>query len=434
MFGHYLHLAIRSLRRAPVLTTLTIAAIGLGIGGSMTVLTVFRAMSGDPVPNKSSQLFVPEIDPWGHGHGFGNNPPDQLTYIDTEQLLRNPIAPRQTAMYGVGFSVIPPDAAQPAFDVRGRAVDADFFAMFEVPFRYGAPWTAVDDEAAANVVVISRKLDERLFAGADSVGQTVNLDNHVYRIAGVLDDWQPVPLFYAVADGRAFDDAEDVFVPFTRAIASHMPWQSINCNQSPGSSWEAHMQSDCVWFDLWVELPTAADVQRYRRFLHDYAEAQQRSGRFLNAPNNRLYDVRQWLAAEHVVPANVIIMLLVSFGLLFVCLINATALLLAKFMGRAGEFGVRRALGGTRRAIYSQCLIETAVIGAAGSLLGLALTWLGLIGLRAVLPADIAPLAHLDWADVLIAIVLAVLATVAAGLYPARRAAQLQPAWQLKVN
>ena len=434
MFGYYLHLAIRSLRRAPILTVLMIAAIGLGIGGSMTVLTVFRAMSGDPIPHKSSQLFVPEIDPWGHGHGFGNNPPDQLTYLDVEQLLRNHIAQQQTAMYGVGFSVIPQDTLQPAFDVEGRAANTDFFSMFAVPFRYGAPWTAADDQRGANVIVISHKLNDRLFKGADSVGRTIDLDNHEYQIVGVLDDWQPIPLFYAVADGRAFEETEDVFLPFTRAIASHVPWQSINCNKTPGSSWEAHMQSDCVWLDFWVELPTTADVQRYRRFLYDYAEAQQRSGRFQNAPNNRLYNVRQWLAAEHVVPDKATIMLLVSFGLLVVCLLNATALLLAKFMRRAGEFGVRRALGGSRRAIYSQCLVETAVIGIAGSLLGLVFTWVGLVGLRAVLPMQIAPLAHLDWADVGTAIVLALLATVVAGLYPAWRAAQVQPAWQLKVN
>ena len=434
MFGYYLHLAIRSLRRAPILTTLMIAAIGLGIGSSMTMLTVFRAMSGDPIPGKSSQLFVPEIDPWGHGHGFGNEPPDQLTYIDTMQLLRNHIARRQTAMYGLGFSVVPQGAAQPAFDVTGRAVTRDFFPMFEVPFRYGAPWTPADDKNAANVVVISRKLNDRLFAGADSVGRTIDLDNHEYQIAGVLDAWEPVPLFYAVPDGRAFNDTEDVFLPFTRAIDSHMPWHNINCNQSPGSGWEAHLQSDCVWLDFWVELPDTADVQRYRHFLLSYAEVQQRSGRFQNAPNNRLYDVPQWLAAEHVVPNSATVMLLVSFGLLAVCLINATALLLAKFMARANEFGVRRAVGGTRRAIYSQCLVETAMVGIAGSVLGLALTWLGLVGLRAVLSADIARLAHLDTIDVLIAVVLALLAALAAGMYPAWRVAQVQPAWQIKVN
>lgn len=434
MFGYYLHLAIRSLRRAPILTTLMIVAIGVGIGGAMTVLTVFRLMSGDPIPGKSAQLFVAQIDPWGHGHGFGNNPPDMLTYIDTEQLLRQHIARRQTPMDYVGFTVIPHVASQPAFDVDGSAVNADFFAMLDVPFRYGAPWTIEDDQRAANVVVISHKLNERLFGGTDSVGRNINLDNHAYQIVGVLKHWQLAPRFYDLAAGGAFSPTEGVFLPFSRAVASHMAWQTFNCNKPPAADWRAHLQSDCVWLRLWLDLPTAAAVQRYRRFLYDYAEAQQRSGRFQNPPNNRLYDVRQWLAAKHVVPASTSIMLLVSFGLLVVCLINAMALLLAKFMGRAGEFGVRRALGGSRRAIYTQCLVETAVVGVAGSMLGLVLTGVGLVGLRAVLPLNIAALAQLDMADVLITIVLAVLSAVACGLYPAWRAAQVQPAWQLKVN
>ncbi|OOG41346.1 ABC transporter permease [Rhodanobacter sp. C05] len=435
MFGYYLRLAVRSLRRAPILTTLMITAIGLGIGGSMTVLTVFRAMSGDPIPDKSSQLFVPQIDPWGHGHGFGNEPPDQLTYLDVEQLLRQHLARRQSAMYGVGFSVIPRDASQPAFDVDGRAVNADFFPMFEVPFRYGAPWTADDDRRGADVVVIGQRLNDRLFQGANSVGRSIDLDNHTYQIAGVLDDWQPVPRFYAVAFGAgAFEDTDDVFLPFTRAIDSHMAWQNINCNKPPESSWEGHMQSDCVWLGFWVELPTEADVQHYRSFLDHYAADQHRSGRFQNPPNNRLRNVREWLDAEHVVSNEATIMMLVAFGLLVVCLINAAALILAKFMGRAGEFGVRRALGASRRAIFSQCLVETAVIGVVGSVAGLGFTLLGLVGLRATLTTTIEKLAYLDVADVLIAIVLALAATVVTGLYPTWRAAQVQPAWQLKTN
>ena len=60
MLGYYVELGLRSLRRNAVLTILLITAIGVGIGASMTALTVFRAMSGDPIPQKSGQLFVPQ--------------------------------------------------------------------------------------------------------------------------------------------------------------------------------------------------------------------------------------------------------------------------------------------------------------------------------------------------------------------------------------
>jgi hypothetical protein len=56
MFGYYFRLGLRSLKRSVILTALMVAAIGVGIGACMTALTVFRAMSGDPIPQKSSQL------------------------------------------------------------------------------------------------------------------------------------------------------------------------------------------------------------------------------------------------------------------------------------------------------------------------------------------------------------------------------------------
>jgi putative ABC transport system permease protein len=58
MFRYYFNLGLRSLRRNVILTTLMVAAIGVGIGACMTALTVFRAMSGDPIPQKSSQLYA----------------------------------------------------------------------------------------------------------------------------------------------------------------------------------------------------------------------------------------------------------------------------------------------------------------------------------------------------------------------------------------
>jgi len=126
------------------------------------------------------------------------------------------------------------------------------------------------------------------------------------------------------------------------------------------------------------------------------------------------------------------ILVLVSFSFLFVCLLNAMGLLLAKIMARSGEIGVRRALGANRRAVFVQCLIEAGVIGFAGGLLGLMLTLLGLLGLRTVLSENIARLTHLDLSDVGIALGLAVISTILAGLYPTWRAARVQPAWQLK--
>ena len=63
MFRYYLLLAVYSLKRSRIITTLMILAIGLGIGASMTMITVLHVMSGDPLPDRSAQLYVPFIDP-----------------------------------------------------------------------------------------------------------------------------------------------------------------------------------------------------------------------------------------------------------------------------------------------------------------------------------------------------------------------------------
>ena len=121
---------------------------------------------------------------------------------------------------------------------------------------------------------------------------------------------------------------------------------------------------------------------------------QQTAGRFTWAPNNRLRNVPDWLDAEHVVPSDTKVSLLVALGLLMVCLVNTAGLLLAKFLRRSGEIGVRRALGAQRGAIYAQFLTEAGIIGAAGGVLGLLLTGVGVASVSWVLPRDIASLAQ----------------------------------------
>jgi putative ABC transport system permease protein len=320
------------------------------------------------------------------------------------------------------------------FQVQVRAAYADFFPMFDVPFRYGAPWSAGDDAAHADVAVITRELNEKVFGGSNSVGKVVNLHNHDYRVVGVLERWEPIPKFYDLNNDK-YGKSEQLFLPFTRAIDAQMdPWGNFNCGGDVESGWDGRIRSECVWMQFWAELPTAADAERYRSFLDNYAAEQQHSGRFSWPPHTRLSDVREWLVSRHAVSDEVRILVLVSFSFLFVCLLNAMGLMLAKIMGRSGDISVRRALGANRGAVFSQCLIEAGVVGLAGGLLGLGLTVLGLMGLRSLLSDEVNRLTHLNAADIGLSVALGVIATVIASLYPTWRAVQVQPAWQLKAQ
>jgi putative ABC transport system permease protein len=441
MLGYYLQLAVRTLRRNVVLTALIIAAVGVGIGAYMTVLTVLIAMSGDPIPDKSEMLFVPQIDIWGPntrepGVSGAAQLPDQFTYRDAVALMSSHMARRQAAMYAVGLDVSPPSGAP--YSQPGRATYRDFFDMFEVPFQAGAPWSSQDEADRAHVVVLGAKLAARLFATGAAVGQTVSFDGRLYRVTGVLQPWSPMPHFYDVTSGNAFGEGEQFFIPFTTAIGHEMESDgSVGCASLPPAGWSGKLAGECVWIQFWAELPDATAVRNYHAYLLNYAAEQRRLGRFHWPPLAQLKDVHQWLAFKKIIPDEVRVNSLLAMGFLAVCLVNAVGLMLARFSGRAGEFAVRRSLGASKRDIFLQCLTETAVVGVLGGILGLALTALGLAGNRASLGAgaDYAVrLTHLDMGVMGITVALAVGATLCSGLYPTWRATRVQPAWQLKAQ
>jgi len=437
MFSYYLALAARSLRRNLVLTTLMIAAIGVGIGASMTSLTVLRATAADPIPAKSSLLFMPQIDVYGPQTRYGDPHADEgllpwLTYRDAMAFMQARRGARQSAMYAIHIDVSP--AGAKPFAVHGRAVYADFFSMFDVPFSAGNSWGAAEDGGRARVVVLGAQLARRLFPRGDAVGNTLDLNERHYRIVGVLASWNPTPQFYDVTQG-GYPEGEQLFIPFRTAIDREVQIDAGGmCNVAPPPGWSGHLNSECTWIEFWVELPSAAMVRDYRQFLHGYAAEQQRLGRFHWPALVQLPDVKQWLVWAHVIPDEVRVSTWVAYGFLLVCLINVVALMLARFTGHAEELGVRRAMGAARSDIFFQCLVETAVVGVVGGLLGLALTALGLAADRAIVEAELGRLAHLDEGAITITLLLAVGVTLASGLYPTWRASRVLPALQLKVQ
>ena len=440
MHGYYFGLAVRSFRRSKALTALIVVLMGCGVATCMVTWAVFRAAAADPIPWKSSQLFVPQIDNFGPAHNNQGKPPELLDYTDAVALLHARQARRQSLLYAIRLSVVPDQQQRQPFSLPGDAVSGDFFAMFDVPFRYGTGWSTLDDDQRSSVVVISDALNQQLFAGANSVGREITLDTHSYRIVGVLGGWNPRPRFFDVSSsGYPFSNPGQIYIPFSHAVdlqksTSGSTVCSGDGNNPASAGWDAFLRGECGWIAAWVELPTPADAEHYRQYLSNYAGEQQRLGRFAWPANVRLRNVVQWLDVERVVPKASKLSLIVSFSFLLICLVNAVGLLLAQFMRRAPEIGVRRALGASRRAIYQQFLIEAATIGVAGGALGLGLTCVGMKGVGLVFEPQIAELAQLDGSLMLVTLLLAIAATVTAAFYPTWRAAQVQPAWQLKSN
>jgi len=435
MFSYYLKLGWLSIRRNPWLSSLMVAAIAVGIGACMTTLTVNYTMSSNPIPQKSDQLFYVRLDNWDphSGGDDGFEPPDQMTWTDAMALMEDRRAFRQVASNRAGLVLEPQDGEERPFLVDARATWADFFPMFEPPFLYGNGWDRAADVDAERVVVLSREINEKVFGGEDSTGRYVRLNGENFRVAGVLDEWRPVPKFYDVTNG-AFNETEDIFIPFNVAVENQYSRNgNTNCWKMPdGEGFEAFIRSECVWIQFWAELRDAQEKQAYMDYLDAYVEEQKALGRFPRPLNNRLDDVMEWMAEEEVVEDDARVMLGLSSLFLVVCLLNTIGLLLAKFLGKAGDIGLRRALGATRGTLFTQHLIEAGMIGFGGGIAGLGLAWLGLRGIEMLFGEFVENLVGMDWVMVLTAIALAIVSALLAGLYPTWRACAIAPASQLK--
>jgi putative ABC transport system permease protein len=257
---------------------------------------------------------------------------------------------------------------------------------------------------------------------------------HEYVITGVLAPWEPMPKYYWLIGGNnRFSGTDDVFIPLRNAIANESgPNGNVNCSgEGPEPGYVGLLNSECVFMQYWVELADAGDRDAYLERLRGYVETQKAVGRLPLGQQSRLRDVVELMDDQEVLGDDTVLQTMLAAGFLLVCIVNTVGLLLAKFTAHAGEIGVRRALGASRMEIFKQCLVEAGTVGVAGGALGLVLALLGLWAVRQR-PAEYAQLAHLDGGMLALTFVLAIGASLLAGLLPAWRAMRVPPALQLK--
>jgi putative ABC transport system permease protein len=431
---YHVRLALKSLRRSSILTALAMAAIALGIGAATTTVTVYRAMSGNPIEHRNDVLRAVTLDNWDPLGSFDrenpDDPPTMLTRRDAQALLESSIPTRTAAMRfstAVLESRSVPNAAP--FIALTRITTRGFFAMFEVPFRYGGGWDLAADVAAQQVAVLSRGANERAFGGENSVGRTIVLSGKEFKVVGVLNDWTPVPKFYDLSTG-AFKRTEDVFLPFSTGAALNLVILNRRCWGDSAPVLEDFSEGECGYVHFWAQLDDSQQLVRFQEFIDNYAREQRVLGRFQRPLNNRLYTPAQWLARHRAVPDDQRVLVLASLAFLLVCLLNMIGVLLAKFLRTAPLVSLRRALGASRHMIFQQYLIEVGIISLGGGLLGVALSLVGLHSLQHLSQSAFytyASTTRLDLGAGLSALAVAVACGLVAGLYPTWRICRVHP-------
>jgi putative ABC transport system permease protein len=437
VLAYQLRIAWKSLRRGPAHTLIVAGGIALGVAVSTLFATVRHSFTREPVPGKSDSIHAVRMDSWGPDPYPGGGPPSQVTYRDMTALLRSDIPVRQTGTFKSALYVFPdPKVGRPRKEMV-RLCFADFFPMFEPPFRHGGPWTAEADRAAERVVVLSDETNQRLFGGEDSVGRSVRIEDRDFRVVGVLDRWRPSIKPYDLTQNPTAPP-EGLYIPFNHLVPMELQssGNSDGWRSPPAPGFAGFLQSEQVWILLWVELDSAEAVARYRAFLDAYTLEQRKGGRFQRPLDNRVTSLSDLVVEQKIMPAETNAMVAVSLLFLLICALNLVGLLLGKFLARAAEIGVRRAMGARRLDVFVQHILECELIALVGGLAGLALAR-GAVAVVNVWAGSIigrTDFLQMDWIMAGFAVAAGLVAGLVAGLYPAARVCRIAPAIHLKTQ
>ncbi len=438
MLGYQLRLAWKSLRRNPGHSLIVCAGIALGVAVSTLFATVRHSFAKDPIPGKSELLYYVRMDNWDPNQPYpGNVPPPQVTYQDMAALMRSDIPVRQSGSFKTSLYVFPDARIGRPQRETIRLCFSDYFAMLEIPFKYGGAWDRKADAGPEPVLVLSEEMNERLFGGDNSVGRTVRIENRSFRVVGVLERWRPGVKFYDMTQSKVAPP-EQIFMPFNwlRPMELRTAGNSDSWKSAPQSGFAGIFTSENSFIQMWVELRSPADLGRYRAFVDAYTLEQRKGGRFQRPLDNRVSSIAELMAEWKAVPEEATATMIVSLLFLLICSLNLIGLLMGKFLARGAEIGVRRAMGASRFDVFVQHILECELVALAGGAVGLllALGSIAAVNLWSKTMMQRDDFFHIDWAMAGFAAGAALVAGLVAGIYPALRVCRIAPAVHLKTQ
>lgn len=383
-----LRYSLRSLRRAPGFTAISVLTLALGIGAVTAVFAVADAalLRPFPYPDMTRIVLLGEV--------AADGGPMSVAFPNFEDWKTQNAAFTEIGVFRTQTATIT-GAGDPERMSVSLASSSVFTTMGIAPLMGRVFGAAEDTPGISPVVLISERLWRSHFtARPDVVGQLIVLDNQTYSIVGVMparmrfpspitDAWLPLGMFIRTFPPR---DAH----PGLQGIARLKPGTSIDA---------ARASMAAIARRLAVEYPAS------------------------NKGNSVSVTAYYDSIVQGARP--VLFMLLGAVGLLLtLTCTNLAGLMLARFEGRQREFTVRAAIGGSRRRLMSQVLTESVLLASAGGALGLGLAAFALRAFAATRPTSVprVDLLTIDWRIAGFALAVTGATALLCGLLPARHA------------
>ncbi len=388
-------LALRSFGRSPLFTATAVVTLALGIGATTAIFSAVNRILLHPLPFRGGDRLV---------YVWRQNPNASFMVTPSAGVVAEWLHGTRSTLEGIQPLDKQPLDLESGGETRrivAEDVRPSFLSFLGVAPALGRGFAA--DEArpgGAAVVMLGHAFWMSRFGGRkDVLGRTIRLDGVPAVVVGVM----PARL-------ALFEEA-DVWRPLRLAAADTASFQGyqVLARLRPGATPEAAGRELDA---LAARVPAGPFSGWKTRLLR---------------PQHFLDDTLQ-----RGLP---ILFGAVAFVLLLACA-NVGLLLLARGAGRRREIGIRLALGAGRRRIARQLVVEAMCLAGAGGALGLVLAWWGVRALSALRPESLPELEHIgmDGHVIVAALLLAVLAALLAGAFPALRASDVAPADALRAG
>jgi putative ABC transport system permease protein len=307
-----------------------------------------------------------------------------------------------------GVAPVSNSAAQVVFGANNKATSITgttpaYFSVNNMPLQAGSAFTDADVRTAANVAVLGATVAGELFGDAPPIGQIIRIQRQTFQVIGVLK---------AKGQGFGGQDQDDVVVlPVSTAQ------RKLAGTPFPGSVGMVLVESGRPEQKGYTEQEVTRLLRQRHRIAHGADDD---------------FTVRDMSALSDTLrmTSNILSVLLgaIAFISLLVGGIGIMNIMLVSVTERTREIGIRMAVGARRASVLGQFLIESIILSFAGAIAGLVLG----IGGGWLASRSGAVTAVFSSGSIMLSLSVAIAVGVGFGLWPARRAAQLEPVEALR--